>query len=65
MIETANLEALYQAIVKLSHDREKAYYEHLCDLYDELTGITYSTCASTFEFIKKVDETVNSTQKGN
>lgn len=51
-------EALYQAIVKLSGEKDKAFYLHLCNLYDKLTGTKYATCKSTFEFITKIDETV-------
>ena len=53
-------EALYQAIVKLSGDADKQYYPHLCSLYDKLTGVKYSTCKGTYEFITKVDATVQS-----
>lgn len=56
-------EALYQAIVKLSGDKDKAYYAHLCSLYDKLTGTKYATSKSTFEFITKLDRTVQSSIK--
>lgn len=56
-------EALYQAIVKLSGDKDKQYYPHLCNLYDKLTGTKYSTCKNTYEFITKVDATVQSSIK--
>ena len=58
-------EALFQALVKLSGDADRDYYKHACNLYDKLSGAKYATCKSTYEFLTKIDLTVQQSVKEN